>query len=202
MSEVKRYYIGAYSGEAEARTCSPHAFEIVHQDEGRYFVLDENFDRVTAERDAALGREDALREENLKVRDMHAKQCCVFCNDSGNLRAVNAGLQQRLTAADERADVLAGLLRRSQDFVAFVHKCVRRNGEYAPLHRQEMDELNRDLSDYVEPGVPVCEQCRGEGRVGGPAPDEGGGRNCPVCDGTGVIEPATDAALKPAEVAQ
>ena len=108
-------------------------------------------------------------------------------------------LQQRLTAADERADMLEGLLRRSQDFVAFVHKCVRRNGEYAPLHRQEMDELNRDLSDCVEPGVPVCEQCRGEGRVGGPAPDEGGGKNCPACDGTGVIEPVTDAALKPAE---
>lgn len=109
-------------------------------------------------------------------------------------------LQQRLNAADQRVDVLEGLLRRSQDFVAFVHKCVRRNGEYAPLHRQEMDELNRDLSDYVEPGVPVCEQCRGEGRVGGPAPDEGGGKNCPACDGTGVIEPANEAALKPAEV--
>jgi hypothetical protein len=60
MSEVKRYYIGAYSGEAEARTCSPNKLEIIHQDEGRYFYLDEDFDRVTAERDAALGREAAL----------------------------------------------------------------------------------------------------------------------------------------------
>lgn len=51
MSEVKRYYIGAYSGEAEARTCSPNELEIIHQDEARYFVLDEDFDRVTAERD-------------------------------------------------------------------------------------------------------------------------------------------------------
>lgn len=58
-------------------------------------------DRVTAERDAALGREADLFERNSELRDLHAKQCCVFCNDTGNLRAVNATLQQRLTAADE-----------------------------------------------------------------------------------------------------
>lgn len=32
----------------------------------------------------------------------------------------------------------------------------------------------------------VCNLCRGEGRVGGPAPDEGGGKNCGLCDGTGM----------------
>lgn len=32
----------------------------------------------------------------------------------------------------------------------------------------------------------VCHLCRGEGRVGGPAPDEGGGKNCGLCDGTGM----------------
>ncbi|ANI33842.1 hypothetical protein AA098_10265 [Pseudomonas sp. JY-Q] len=32
----------------------------------------------------------------------------------------------------------------------------------------------------------ACDHCRGEGRVGGPAPDEGGGKNCGSCGGTGL----------------
>ena len=48
-------------------------------------------------------------------------------------------LQQRLTVAEQ-------LLQRSQSFVAFVHKCCRKNKEYAPMHWQEMVELDRDLS--------------------------------------------------------
>lgn len=31
------------------------------------------------------------------LRDLHAKQCCVFCNDTGNLRSAHKALQQRLT---------------------------------------------------------------------------------------------------------
>lgn len=54
-------------------------------------------DRVRAE-----GREAALREELDKVRDLHSKQCCVFCNDTGNLRSVHTALQQRLTVAERR----------------------------------------------------------------------------------------------------
>lgn len=52
MSEVKKWYIGVYGGEAQARPCSPAEFEIINEREGRYFVLKEDFDRVTAERDA------------------------------------------------------------------------------------------------------------------------------------------------------
>ena len=52
-------------------------------------------------------REDALREELDKVRDLHSKQCCVFCNDTGNLRSVHTALQQRLTVAEQRADDLS-----------------------------------------------------------------------------------------------
>jgi hypothetical protein len=52
MSEVKKWYIGAFGGEAQARPCSPAGFEIIHASEGRYFVLSSDFDRVTAERDA------------------------------------------------------------------------------------------------------------------------------------------------------
>lgn len=52
MSEVKKWYIGVYSGEAQARACSPAEFEIINEREGRSFVLAEDFDQVTAERDA------------------------------------------------------------------------------------------------------------------------------------------------------
>ncbi|MBT2371961.1 hypothetical protein [Pseudomonas fluorescens] len=67
MSEVKRWYIGVYGGEAQARTCSPHPFEVIREVEGDTFVL-------SRDHNAALARE--------------------------------AALQQRLTAADDRADLL------------------------------------------------------------------------------------------------
>lgn len=93
------------------------------------FVLFEDFNRVTAER-------DALQERLSEANDLVATQCCVFCNDTGNLRAVSAELQQRLTAADEaldkaadefalmsleagqRMDVLEGLLQDLKGVVA------------------------------------------------------------------------------------
>lgn len=87
MSEVKRYY--------------------VHWNDQRYvadpkngnLVMVEDFDRVTAERDAALGRETALREELGKQ--------IARCNDFSSKLT---GTQQRLTAADERVDVLTKAL--------------------------------------------------------------------------------------------
>eukprot|EP01132_Coremiostelium_polycephalum_P012456 gene12456-15212_t len=50
MSDVKKWYIGAFGGEAQARPCSPAEFEIIHASEGRLFVLAENYDsaRLTA----------------------------------------------------------------------------------------------------------------------------------------------------------
>lgn len=85
--------------------------------------------RVYAEAyDAALTREASLREELSKLAD----DCCEKFDDI-------LDLQQRLTVAEQ-------LLKRSQEFVAFVHKCCRKNKEYAPLHWQEMVELDRDLS--------------------------------------------------------
>ena len=72
MSEVKRYYIGVYGGEAQARVCAPHPHEFIRDTEGEIFVLAEQFDACEA-------RNQAL-----------------------------------LTAADERADVLEGLLREAR----------------------------------------------------------------------------------------
>ncbi|MGB3128027.1 MAG: hypothetical protein WBB95_29790 [Pseudomonas sp.] len=88
MSEVKKWYIGEFGGEAQARPCSPAEFEIIHASEGRYFVLAENYDSaVQCFLTAAEGCVAAERRER--------------------------ALQQRLTAADERADVLEGALRTS-----------------------------------------------------------------------------------------
>jgi hypothetical protein len=89
VSEVKRYYVNLDHGT-------------------RYSPVDgcdqamnkaEDFDRVTAERDAALGREHEFRTA-LQVANTLAKQVI----------SERDALQQRLTAADERADVLETVL--------------------------------------------------------------------------------------------
>ena len=83
MTEVKRYHLtetGLVEGESLGRLS---------------VVLAADFDRVTAERDAALGQLKEKREEFNKLGDRYD------------------ALQQRLTAADERADVLEGLLREA-----------------------------------------------------------------------------------------
>ncbi len=89
MSDVKKWYIGVYGGDAQARPCSPAEIEIIHAGEGRYFVLAEDFDNATrlfldaAERCVASER----REKEL---------------------------QQRLTAADEREDALGSLVLEAE----------------------------------------------------------------------------------------
>lgn len=88
MSEVKKWYIGAYGGEAQARPCSPAEFEIIFASEGRYFVLAENYDSaVQCFLTASEGCVAAERRER--------------------------ALQQHLTVADERTDRLEGALRTS-----------------------------------------------------------------------------------------
>lgn len=67
----------------------------------------EDFDRVTAERDAALGREAALARE-LEAESQGADRAAESLME---WRRDYLDLQQRLTAADERADVLETALR-------------------------------------------------------------------------------------------
>jgi hypothetical protein len=62
--------------------------------------LRRKLDRVTAERDAALGREAALKD------DVQTLGCIV-----DSMGVERDALQQRLTAADERADRMEGLLK-------------------------------------------------------------------------------------------
>lgn len=73
MSDVKRWYIGVFGGEAQARPCSPAEFEIIHSHEGRYFVLEEDFDRITAERDALQLRLNAADQRIDELLTSHEK---------------------------------------------------------------------------------------------------------------------------------
>lgn len=96
MSEVKRYHVtetGLVEGESLGRLS---------------VVLAADFDRVTAERDAALaelGRYQSLFNQAQKAIDR--------LNELHRKRMAEIG--RRLTAADERADVLDGLLRDIND---------------------------------------------------------------------------------------
>lgn len=89
--------------------------------------------------EAALSREAALREELETSRTAFKEELEGAKYTRRKFRQERDALQQRLNVAEQ-------LLKRSQEFVAFVHKCVRKNKEYAPLHWQEMVELDRDLS--------------------------------------------------------
>lgn len=89
MSKVKKWYIGVYGGEAQARPCSPAEFEIIRDRDRRYFVTEDDFDRVTAERNALQQRLNAADErvdvleadvrekERLLLKCMEAFNNCV-----------------------------------------------------------------------------------------------------------------------------
>ena len=86
------------------------------------YNLGADFDRVTAERDAALGREkECQRQLGERWKDIEALRNTVesadadkeaYAQNAIDLRKRVDALQLRLTAADERADVLEGLLHK------------------------------------------------------------------------------------------
>ena len=90
-------------------------------------------DNRNAELDGSLAREAALREELYTVRDLHAKQCCVFCNDTGNLRAVHDAIQQRLTVAEQERDCANAIVELSRDMNESLRQ---RHGELAIFHAE------------------------------------------------------------------
>jgi len=93
MSEVERYWIDP----------SRLVQEGWHQDD-TCVVKDWAYDRVVVERDAALV---GLSE----IKKSMAYRGSLLCR----IEAQRDALQQRLTAAEERADVLEGLLRDIKD---------------------------------------------------------------------------------------
>ena len=135
MSEVRRWYIGVYGGEAQARGCTPHTREIIRDSEREIFVLDADFERVDAERDA---------------------------------------LQALLTAADERADALEGLLRTSLVAMTRIYSAGRdfivgagSDCDSVEL-MMENDPTAREIRAALEPAEPardehVCTGCGSKG---------------------------------------
>ena len=90
MSEVHRYRVVTMLSAAGATIgYDPHGPDV---------VMAADFDRVTAELKRQLDHKEQQRESELR-------------NGQAGDRLVGE-LQQRLTAADERVDVLEGLLRR------------------------------------------------------------------------------------------
>ena len=108
MSEVKRYYVGKYGlveGEALGRLG---------------VVLGADFDRVTAERDAMQVSLTTADEwsENLRSALISAKADKeAYAQNAIDLRKRVDALQALLTAADERADVLEGLLLQTNELL-------------------------------------------------------------------------------------
>ena len=156
MREVKRYRAAEY-------------LPGMWPDKNGGYVSIKDFDRVTAERDAALERESALREEVEHQNDIAhaAKIKCIK-------------LQQRLTAADERADVLEGLIGEVLDAVG-----------REPLDLDAVLRLRARMRAALKPaevGADSCEFCKGWGFRSNP---DGADEGCGACNGTGK-EPSDD----------
>jgi len=123
-------------------------------------TIAKKYEDVVAERDDALAREAALREELYTVRDLHAKQCCVFCNDTGNLRAVHDTLQQRLTVAEQRAGELEALLLESNELLYVIQDGLGGNLWSA------VDVLRGKVFTALKPAAEpdhICEGCGSKG---------------------------------------
>ena len=131
MSEVKRYEING----------TFNVPEIGQKLENPKMVMEADFDRITAERDA---------------------------------------LQQRLTAADERADVLEGLVGEVLDAIG-----------REPLDLDAVLRLRARMRAALKPaevGADSCEFCKGWGFRSNP---DGADEGCGACNGTGK-EPSDD----------
>ncbi|MDB1108123.1 hypothetical protein [Pseudomonas extremaustralis] len=143
MSEVKRYHVtetGLVEGESLGRLS---------------VVLAADFDRVTAERDAALGREAALREE-LSAAQRGLANCKLALDAQThnygvtNLRLI--GAEQRLTAADERND------SRDSEIFAQVQSALRRSFSLGQIYWQQADSDSTCQQNKSDQTMEVQEQ--------------------------------------------
>ena len=90
MSEVRRWYIGVYGGEAQARGCTPHTREIIRDSEREIFVLDADFERVDAERNALqalLTAADERADVLERALNRIIYRCGVFIDDDASMSA-------------------------------------------------------------------------------------------------------------------
>ncbi|PRA33762.1 hypothetical protein [Pseudomonas poae] len=155
MSDVKRWYIGVYDGEAQARVCAPHPHEFIRDTEGEIFVLAEQFDACEA-RNRALQQLLTAADEELD-------------------RAGGAYLNKNAECLKlrDRARVLEGLLRRCQPHLPRYATALRTD-LYAELKPAEPatcctvsagNQALLDAGDYTPEelfgigGKPSCPKC-------------------------------------------
>ena len=128
MNEIHRYKV--------VKMLSDQGNKIGYEPHGPWIVMASDCDRVTAERDAALAelktqtlRADAAvgdaNEAERGVANWERKACESAERESS--------LQQRLTAADERVDLLEGLLRDSKETHACLAKDIAAERRYQTL---------------------------------------------------------------------
>jgi len=111
MSEVKRWYIGVYDGEAQARVCAPHQHEFIRDTEGEIFVLAEQFDACEArnrslqrdlnQRDEQIATLDLQREAHLRNSQVAERRVGVLEQEVERLNRVKLALNE---LAERRAD--------------------------------------------------------------------------------------------------
>lgn len=73
-----------------------------------------------------------------------------LANSDSIIACCEGDAMQERDAAIQLLNEANHIIVRAASFVGFVEKCVRKNGEYSPLHWQEMDELHRDLSQLIK----------------------------------------------------
>lgn len=126
MSEVKRYHVtetGLVEGESLGRLS---------------VVLAADFDRVTAERDAALaelGRYQSLFNQAQKAIDR--------LNELHRKRMAEIG--RSLTAADERADLLEGLLLQTNELLYAIQ------GDPGAVPSSSIDAMRGEVFTALKP---------------------------------------------------
>lgn len=156
MSDVRKWYIGVYGGEAQARTCSPHPNEVIRDCEGDTFVLSRDY----------MAREAELKEGI-------AKHWQVICDQRAKIDA----LQQRLTAADERADTATSLIQR---IVANFDTEIECHEDVEP-NDLEHDQVLSEMREFLSPKDTEWRMnpCKNGHRDVGAA---GGVAHCYTCD--------------------
>lgn len=101
MSEVKRWYIGVYDGNAQARATTCYEFEIIHEGQGQLFVRADDFDAQRLRADTAETERDALR--------VHLAAGIAYVQ-----RLVNCSKNQDSVATGYLSDILAALNQKSE----------------------------------------------------------------------------------------
>lgn len=103
-----------------------------------------DFDRITDERDAALRREVELKETLERWLDLD-KARDAQCDT----------LQHRLTAADERADVLEGLLLQTNELLYAIQ------GDPGAVPSSSIDAMRGEVFTALKPAEGQLNQCDG-----------------------------------------